>query len=307
MSGITLDQVILDAATSNVAISDGTDTLAINGDGSLNATVTATDLDIRNLVFATDKVDVSGSTLGANDGVDIGDVTINNASLVVTATDLDIRDLIHTQDSMAIGDGGVNILDIVQEDAVSTGGEKGVMLMGVRQDAGTSPVTADGDYHYLTFNNSGELKTSANLSSSVADDAADAGNPIKMGGRGVSGLLSALSASNDRYDLLGDMYRRTFVNNCYNVGHKTSIATIGATAAEIVATPLAGRKNITIQNLSSASIWLGEDNTVTADDAATGGVEIPKGSSYTDDFGENIDIWLISNGAGRVVKIHEKG
>lgn len=42
--------------------------------------VTATDLDIRNLVFATDKVDASGSTLGANSGVDIGDVTINNAS-----------------------------------------------------------------------------------------------------------------------------------------------------------------------------------------------------------------------------------
>jgi hypothetical protein len=43
-------------------------------------TTTATDLDIRNLVFATDKVDISGSTLAANSGVDIGDVTINNAA-----------------------------------------------------------------------------------------------------------------------------------------------------------------------------------------------------------------------------------
>lgn len=42
--------------------------------------VSATDLDIRNLVFATDKVDASGTTLGANDGVDIGDVTVNNAA-----------------------------------------------------------------------------------------------------------------------------------------------------------------------------------------------------------------------------------
>jgi len=42
--------------------------------------ITATDLDIRNLVFATDKVDISGSTLAANSGVDIGDVTVNNAS-----------------------------------------------------------------------------------------------------------------------------------------------------------------------------------------------------------------------------------
>ena len=70
--------------------------------------VSATDLDIRNLVFATDKVDASGTVLGAgtnnigdvdvlslpslpagtnaigklaaNDGVDIGDATINNAA-----------------------------------------------------------------------------------------------------------------------------------------------------------------------------------------------------------------------------------
>lgn len=110
-----------------VQITDGTDGLLINGDGSLNATVTATDLDIRDLAFATDKVDVSGSTLGANSGVDIGDVTINNAagaaavniqdggnsitvdgsvsisgSVTVTATDLDIRDLNLTQDAVRI-------------------------------------------------------------------------------------------------------------------------------------------------------------------------------------------------------------
>lgn len=43
-------------------------------------TVQATNLDIRDLTFAADKVDASGSTLGANSGTDIGDVTINNAS-----------------------------------------------------------------------------------------------------------------------------------------------------------------------------------------------------------------------------------
>jgi hypothetical protein len=76
--------------------------------------VTATDLDIRNLVFATDKVDASGSTLGANDGVDIGDVTVNNAagaaavniqdggnSITVDAVQLDIDDLNATDDAAA--------------------------------------------------------------------------------------------------------------------------------------------------------------------------------------------------------------
>lgn len=109
------------AAGAQIQITDGTDTLAVNVDGSLNAVVTATDLDIRNLVFATDKVDASGSTLGANDGVDIGDVTINNAagasavniqdggnsitvdgSVTVSATDLDIRDLTSVSDSVSV-------------------------------------------------------------------------------------------------------------------------------------------------------------------------------------------------------------
>lgn len=71
--------------------------LTVNADGSINitdnggsltvdgtVTVTATDLDIRNLVFATDKVDASGSTV------------------IVTATDLDIRNLSSAQDSVEV-------------------------------------------------------------------------------------------------------------------------------------------------------------------------------------------------------------
>lgn len=88
-----LDIRDLDANQDNVAISDGTDTLAVNADGSINSVVTATDLDIRDLAFATDSVDVSGSS-----------VTVSG-SVTVTATDLDIRDLDATQDNIAISDG----------------------------------------------------------------------------------------------------------------------------------------------------------------------------------------------------------
>ncbi len=259
--GITLDEIILDASTSNIAISDGTDTLAVNGDGSINA--------------------------------------------VVTATQLDIDDLINTADSVAIGD-ETNLVDLEISDAAFVGGY-GFSMYGIRQDGAGSPVSATGDAHPLVFNSDGELKVAADLTSSVADDAADSGNPIKMGGRGVSGLLSALSASNDRYDLLGDLYRRTWVNKSYNVGIEVTTETVGATAAEIVSTPMAGRTSMTIQNASSNSVWLGHSNAVTADDTATGGLEIPKNASYTDDFGENIDVWMISDGAGRTVKVLEKG
>lgn len=56
-----------------------TEPVSVDDNGG-SLTVDAIDLDIRNLVFATDKVDASGTTLGANSGVDVGDVTINNAA-----------------------------------------------------------------------------------------------------------------------------------------------------------------------------------------------------------------------------------
>jgi len=279
---LTLYDVVLDSSTSSI-------------------TVVATDLDIRNLVFATDKVDVTGSEVSL-DAATLAALE----SITVVATDLDIRDLINTQDSIAIGD-STKIIDVQTLDSAFDDVGNGFILAGVRQDAAGSPVSADGDAHPLVFNNDGELKVAADLTSDTADDAVDAGNPIKVGGRGVSGLLTALSASGDRYHLLGDLYRRTWTNSAYNVGHKVSLGTIGATAAEIVSTPLAGRTGITIQNVSVQSVWLGHSNAVTADNTATGGIEIPKNSSYSDSFGENIDLWLISDGAGRLIKIHEKG
>jgi hypothetical protein len=59
-------------------------------------TVDATDLDIRDLTFATDSVDVTGS-----------DVTVSN-TVDVTATDLDIRDLTFATDSVDVSGSNVN-------------------------------------------------------------------------------------------------------------------------------------------------------------------------------------------------------
>lgn len=87
--------------------------------GSL--TVDATDLDIRDLAFATDSVDVSGSTdigLDAATLAALESITVQNGagaaavniqdggnSITVDATDLDIRDLTHVSDSVKVGDG----------------------------------------------------------------------------------------------------------------------------------------------------------------------------------------------------------
>ena len=73
-------------------------------------TVTATDLDIRDLAFASDSVDVSGSsvTVTATD-LDIRDlafasdsVDVSGSSVNVTATDLDIRDIDNATDDILV-------------------------------------------------------------------------------------------------------------------------------------------------------------------------------------------------------------
>jgi hypothetical protein len=107
---IDANVVVSASGGDNIAISDGTHTLDINPDGSIN--VKATDLDIRNLTFATDKVDVSGS------------------SVSVTATDLDIRNLSALQDNVAISngttslainlDGSVNVSGVATETTLSS-------------------------------------------------------------------------------------------------------------------------------------------------------------------------------------------
>lgn len=174
--GISLDEVLLDASTSSIAISDGTDTLAVNGDGSINATVSgsvtvsATDLDTRDLVFATDKVDVTGS-----------EVALDAATLAALET-----------------------ITVVQE--------------------------------------------------------------------------------------------------LYAAG-KSTTETVTTTAAEVVATPLANRREVTIQNEGTQPVYLGFDNTVTA----ANGIKISKNSSATYAIPAAVDIWMIAGSGSQDVRFLELG
>jgi hypothetical protein len=77
--------------------------LTVNPDGSINVnvaepvTVDATDFDIRDLTFATDSVDVSGSAVSIT------------GSVVVTATDLDIRNLVFATDKVDVSGSSVTV------------------------------------------------------------------------------------------------------------------------------------------------------------------------------------------------------
>lgn len=278
MSGISLDELV------DIQITDGTDTLAINADGSIDVNFAA-----GAAVEITDGTD----TLAVN-----GDGSIN---AVVSATDLDIRDLDHTQDDVRLGD-GTSLINFQTLDSAHNDTAVVVGIAGVRQDASGSPVSNDGDAHPLVFNSDGELRVAADLTSDIADDAADSGNPIKMGGRAADGVLTALD-DGDRYDLLGDLYRRTWVNDSANIGINTESANVTSTVAEVLSTPLAGRRFVTIQNRGSAAVFLVESGAT----AVSEGIAIPANSSATFNFGEDINIFLGTASGTATVRLLEAG
>jgi hypothetical protein len=116
-SDISID-VSLDHSGDSVKVGDGTDFLAVNNDGSINAVVTATDFDIRDLDQSQDNVAIGDGTnlisLTASGEVKIVD---NGNSITVDATQLDIDDLNATDDAVAawLKDGSGNSIS-------STGG-----------------------------------------------------------------------------------------------------------------------------------------------------------------------------------------
>lgn len=92
-----------------------TDKVDVSGS---SVTVTATNLDVRDLVFATDKVDVSGSSISATD-LDIRDlvfatdkVDVSGSSVTVTATNLDVRDLVFATDKVDVSGSSITATDL---------------------------------------------------------------------------------------------------------------------------------------------------------------------------------------------------
>lgn len=146
--------------------------------------------------------------------------------------------------------------------------------------------TTDLDIRDLVYTQDSVL---AHINELVADDAADSFGSLKVGSRAMA-TLSAVSATNDRADLISDMYRRIYVNSSPNIAANLLKPTVSDIASQADATPLAGRKKVLVQNLSDKSIYLGVDNTVTV----LTGIEIPKKGDFDTEWGENIEMWLIS-------------
>jgi hypothetical protein len=219
VTGVEVEARALDVwiANPSIAISDG--------GGSI--TVDAVNLDIRDLVFATDKVDVSGSSVSITGDVNVTQGTSpwvigdGGGSITVDAVDLDIRNLDYSQDNVAIkgatgnelvvnADGSINVnadISVVNgsdkaEDSASASGDIGTYVLAVRQDTLASSTSADGDYASFKVSAAGALYVNIAESSgtiSVSDAAlansaiANAANPLNTANTAEAAVSSALA------------------------------------------------------------------------------------------------------------------
>jgi len=83
-----------------------------------------------------------------------------------------------------------------------------------------------------------------------------------------------------------------------------SVHTIGLGAVNPLASNLPDRVSLSIRNKSgTATLYFKEDNTVTADDTATGGWEIGPGEDFNIDLDDSNNFFLISDEAACKIKI----
>lgn len=82
---------------------------------------------------------------------------------------------------------------------------------------------------------------------------------------------------------------------------QTSTATATTTAAQLMATPLASRLKVIIQNLGTQDVYLGEDNTVTS----SSGIKLPKGSSLEFPYGPSATIYAITHSGTASLRMAE--
>jgi len=222
-------------------------------------TVTATDLDIRDLDSASDSVAAvqSGTwSVQIDDGADTLEINADGSiNSVVTATDLDIRDLTHVSDSIKVGDGT----------------------------------------DFLAVNADGSINVQF---TSDADGAALTKNPLHVGSAAFdqASVWNAVDAG-DAASLASDLYRRVLINDAPNIAVASEATTIGTTAA-VVATALAGRTRLMVQNSGDKSIFVGPAAVTTAS-----GIEISKGGTLSLELGEAVDLYAISTAAGQDVRV----
>lgn len=215
---------------SGTAGTPATGVLSIQGITSMTpilATVTATNL-------STNIAQIAGTTASVNNGaVDAGTlrVTIANNSTGVLGTVSTVTTVssVTALGTVTPGTAAANLGKA--EDSVHASGDTGVFTLGVGNEAQTT-LAADGDYIAVGVDTKGNHLTVGNL----ANDAVDAGAPVKIGAYAITALPTAV-ANADRVNMTADKFGRqvTIVGTVRDlVGSQTTTITSSTSETTVV-------------------------------------------------------------------------
>lgn len=276
---ITLDSIEYLNASIQIIDAAG-DTLNINADGSVpvtdnggSLTVDAVNLDIRDLVFASDKVDVGGSVVALDAGTlaALESITVQNGSGGSAVNIQDGGNSITVDGTVAVS-ALPGSLQGYADGIAWTAGNFGAEALAVRKDAnGAFTGVADGDYSPLQLSANGLLK---------------------------SGIFDA---GGDQLAINADGSFNVQTNEAGYSSWLVTAETVTNVESQLVAAPLTGRLRVEIQNLGTKDIFIKEATGIDA----TNSLKIPKGSSYEQALDAGATIFAITAAGSSDVRVVE--
>lgn len=286
--------------------------------GSSPWVVSATDLDIRDLVFATDKVDVSGSvvaldaaTLAALESITVqnpagaGAVNIQDGgnSITVDAVDLDIRDLVAATDSVSswTKDGaGTSITSTL------VSGKQGLDVNLVNEIA----VAIRGVYDVSTNPNPDNVGIVASTRTASPADAQQTFRP--SGGAASSDDVTAANVQGldtnafnmvfdgTNWDRMRSRNNELLVNDTANTAILQTQKDVTTSTGALLAGQLANRKYLLIQNAGSGTVYIGA-----AGVTAANGFPLSGGSVAELRCGPAVSVHAVTNTGTRDARLLE--
>jgi len=218
--------------------------------------------------------------LAANSGVIIGAVEQSgtwNVGTVTTVTTVTTVSSVTAVGTITPGTAASSLGKA--EDAVHGSGDVGVMDLGVANEAQTT-LAADGDY----IAKATDVKGNQMVVGNIAHDGADAGNPVKVGGKAISSEPAAV-ANNDRAnfltDLVGKLITLPYANPENFVSGAITSAMTGTTSTSLIAAPASGLRNyITTIIVSNSHATVGTDIIIQDGSGGTTLMTIPAAAVY---------------------------
>ncbi len=262
-------------------------------------TVTATDLDIRDLAFATDKVDVTGSEVSL-------DATTLAAleNITVSATDLDIRDLTHVSDSVKIGD-GTDFLAIAADGSIAVTDNGGSLTVDAtnldirdlafatdKVDVSGSSVSISGTVA-VTQSTSPWVVSATDLDIRDLAAATDSVSSWLKDGSGNS-ITSTGGALDVNIANAGEIQ----IELTHNTAIVASAESVTTSSGALIASPLANRENCWIYNHGNKIVYIGASGVTTG-----AGFPIFPGSLLEGKFGAAVAIHAVAESGTQDVRV----